>query len=1361
MKKEYPLEDSLETVILEWMGIWSKVRLNSAKTPGRNKKTGDPLNLEINKITPDVISSATPAVPIVFKGREELVEQGINILCQQASRFLAILGAGGMGKTSLALHIMNSALVKNKFAGRCYFIPCELFEDAESLVQGLGHVMKLTMQKNKSKHEVLFDHLQAAHDNLLIVFDNFETPWNHDGSRTGVKNLLEKIAQYEKVSLMITMRGPNGPGDIPWEKLGNKSGIPTLSPLSAKEAFKAFVGSNNLQNLDDSENDIDSLLYQLGYVPLAIRLSAQHVKRVPLKALIRMWEKDKTSILMEPTKPGRLTSVSFSIEFSIQIFTIEGRTLELLSAISFLPDGIPFWIEYLDQMFPGEQLSFDVSTLIDSSLIYDHNEGLKMLAPIREHIHSKYPIAQVDIDQLERFYAQFLQNLPNNNMKAQPALQLHINNIEKTYKAQISNGNSKTSFISAVKTLDRFHRYVSVSIGLMYLILQMDENIRKEDEVDLKLRYANNLCWMGRFQDAEAQVVSVKECLNEQGNISQSEADILGRCFETLQDIYYTQRHYEKAINMNLQAQKYFKQSENQWAQANSMKWLGTIYHMQARDKEASEMFSEAQQLFQQIGDELGVAGCLQELGVIYLEQDRYDEANGMITNAQKQFQNFGDQLQAAVCLKSLGMIYTMQGRYDSATEMILKAQKQFEEVGYREGVTQCLEILGSIYMNQAQYDEAVDMFSNAQMQYQNIGSIVQAASCYRYLGRTYRLQGQYEKAREAFTKALEFLKEFPGEKLRIGWTLLEFGQVFFALKDFAEARRKYEEARDIFDSHGQLGKQLDALLYFSVFSCTNSYFPLSYSSNSSKAMSAISASLPGVGASIDLDTDGLNLDNAAVEGSASASDTQVSSTASSSTQADNAGVTQTQTQSATAQATSSDTGSTNAPTSTATSSPSVTSASSSSVSQPGATSTVQENSSSASAVTANTLAANNGNDNDSSTSSSATSTSGSSSASQTVASASVAAASDGSSTVSPVSSTRTTGTQGTQGITSITRGGGAATITDDTPSTVTNFLTSSDPTPTSVGNIAANDTGDKSNSALPKSAIIGISVVGGVIALLVLGLILFKVVRNRNRRRQDAEWDSADNFTQARGVNFDVASLDNGGGVEALVSRSNSRSSQVSTGSLRQPPMAYVDNTASYGSTTTPGGYYYPGVAGGNTAADSYNTRPNPIAVSSPASIPNTYNYNYGIGPNNNNNYGVDMTAIGATTAAAGVAGIGVARTRSVRTTTTTNAGGNMDINTNNPNAPPNMPPMLRVPTSNNVASPFDSPEPEPASATSAVSVSQAYAGISSPMTASSINTVTGNQGFSAFGDSPSNLGMSQSNASSTSFEKLRGWKG
>ncbi|THU86214.1 TPR-like protein [Dendrothele bispora CBS 962.96] len=760
-----------------------------------------------------MIASATPAPPLVFKGRNDLVNQGVDILCRKAPSFLAILGAGGMGKTSLALYIIENPAVKQKFGEeRSHFLPCDIFENAEALTQGLISIMGIMLQEGQGKQEALFDHLKATQHDLLIIFDNFETPWNNHSSRIDIRNLVEKIARCERVSIIVTMRGPQGPGDIAWEALGDESGIPQLSPATANEAFRAFAGPK-VESSETSDSLIGQLMYELDYVPLAIKLSAYHARKVSLYSLTEMWKNHKTGMLRDATtQDSRSTSVEFSINLSIQLLHENKDSIQLLSILSFLPNGVPFWESNLNKMISKSvQPDSKSIMLLDTSLIYIQREGLRMLAPIREYIQSQSPTSQEIKDQLERFYSQFLEDLPENDMEAQPKLQLHINNIEKIFKAQLHNGHSEISCISAVNILDRFTRFHPVSLSLIDLILEKNKNMKKDDEVELKLKKAKMLRWMGRLQDAEAQVMSVKKCFNEEGVISQSEADILGRCFDILRDIYYSQNQYEKAINMSLQAQKYFKQSENQWAQANSMSWLGSIYYMQDRYKEAFEMFSEAQQLFEQIGNELGVAECLRKVGDIYLMQYKIDEAIKIMSDAQKQFQTIGNQMQSAECLYSLGELYRMQKEYDEATETIMKAREQSEEIGDKEGVAKCLKILGKIYTAQTQFDKAVDMFSNAQMQYQDIGSIVEDAWCYQYLGRTHWLQGQYEKGKEAFTKALELLKEFPGEKRRIGYTLLGFGRLFFTMKDFPEARRKFEEARDIFASHGQLGRQVDS----------------------------------------------------------------------------------------------------------------------------------------------------------------------------------------------------------------------------------------------------------------------------------------------------------------------------------------------------------------------------------------------------------------------------------------------------------------------------------------------------------------------------------------------------------------------
>lgn len=54
----------------------------------------------------------------MFTGRNELVHEAVQELSQNKQAHIAILGAGGMGKTALALHILEHETVKEKIQGK-------------------------------------------------------------------------------------------------------------------------------------------------------------------------------------------------------------------------------------------------------------------------------------------------------------------------------------------------------------------------------------------------------------------------------------------------------------------------------------------------------------------------------------------------------------------------------------------------------------------------------------------------------------------------------------------------------------------------------------------------------------------------------------------------------------------------------------------------------------------------------------------------------------------------------------------------------------------------------------------------------------------------------------------------------------------------------------------------------------------------------------------------------------------------------------------------------------------------------------------------------------------------------------------
>ncbi len=81
-----------------------------------------------------MLSAIPPPSPSVFMGRDDLVQEGIDNLLADSPHSIIIMGFGGMGKTSLALRILNDAAILAKYEAHRYFIPCDIVCSADCTV---------------------------------------------------------------------------------------------------------------------------------------------------------------------------------------------------------------------------------------------------------------------------------------------------------------------------------------------------------------------------------------------------------------------------------------------------------------------------------------------------------------------------------------------------------------------------------------------------------------------------------------------------------------------------------------------------------------------------------------------------------------------------------------------------------------------------------------------------------------------------------------------------------------------------------------------------------------------------------------------------------------------------------------------------------------------------------------------------------------------------------------------------------------------------------------------------------------------------------------------------------------------------
>lgn len=321
----------------------------------------------------------------MFFGRAPYVDQVVEQLTRSAQSRVAILGAGGMGKTSVALAAIHDSRVASAYAIHRHFIACDCISDAPGLVSALLESFDIT---GASDFETLLSSLSRQNSRTLLVLDNLETPWESSVNRQQVEYILETLSDIPGVSLLVTMRGAERPAGVVWSRPFLPQ-ISSLDPSSSKEVFTAVSGTS------DDDADLPELLDVLDHVPLAVTLMANLAQYSSCAALLARWADEKTSMLTRGLD-DRLSNLDISIQVSLsseRLVTVP-QAFVALEILSKLPEGASRSELYA---ILGSSSGFGaaVSTLLQVSLVYyDSSDRLRVLSPIREYVKMHCPLVQ-------------------------------------------------------------------------------------------------------------------------------------------------------------------------------------------------------------------------------------------------------------------------------------------------------------------------------------------------------------------------------------------------------------------------------------------------------------------------------------------------------------------------------------------------------------------------------------------------------------------------------------------------------------------------------------------------------------------------------------------------------------------------------------------------------------------------------------------------------------------------------------------------------------------------------------------------------------------------------------------------------
>ena len=350
---------------------------------------------EVPVARPDIRPSNLPTQRTAFVGRDREVDAVKELLLRQDVHLVTLTGPGGIGKTRLALQVVDA--LAHDFTGGAYYIPLAPVSDPKLIVPLIAQTMGLHETVGQAPLESLKTHLQhSLRHPAILLLDNFE---HLIGEAPLVAELL---ASNPRLKLLVTSRAPlhvygEQEYPVPALALPDLKAVPEVEVLSEFPAVILFVQRARAIKPDFELNQenaaaVATVCARLDGLPLAIELAAARIKLLSPSAMQARIE-SRLQLLTGGARdlPARQQTLRGAIDWSYDLLSpgeqrlfrrlsvfVSGCTLEAVEAVCNTRSDLE--LDVLEGM----------ASLVDKSLLQrvERREGesrFVMLDTIREY----------------------------------------------------------------------------------------------------------------------------------------------------------------------------------------------------------------------------------------------------------------------------------------------------------------------------------------------------------------------------------------------------------------------------------------------------------------------------------------------------------------------------------------------------------------------------------------------------------------------------------------------------------------------------------------------------------------------------------------------------------------------------------------------------------------------------------------------------------------------------------------------------------------------------------------------------------------------------------------------------------------
>ena len=316
----------------------------------------------------------------MFFGRDVIVQELAATLLK--SEHIALIGLGGIGKSSIAKALLHEKSLVLFYGTKRYFVTYDgIVSPMMSLDKFLVRIADaIGLSSTNVTSRSLVSYLQST--KALLVLDNAETFL--ETSESGlIAETIAEIGALDSIQLILTTRNQE---TVPYNMICQRKSVAGLSRDAAWSAFSAIFP------IDGPDKIVDSILLSLGYHPLSINIlaNAAAANQWSVAELQEAWLRQKSRVLDSGNDKYR--SLRIAIQLSIDCLAFQGSretVLIALRTVAFLPLGVHR--PSLPELFPSlSDLTSVVDSLCRCSLLIRRGQRLQMLAPVRMYVTDEY-----------------------------------------------------------------------------------------------------------------------------------------------------------------------------------------------------------------------------------------------------------------------------------------------------------------------------------------------------------------------------------------------------------------------------------------------------------------------------------------------------------------------------------------------------------------------------------------------------------------------------------------------------------------------------------------------------------------------------------------------------------------------------------------------------------------------------------------------------------------------------------------------------------------------------------------------------------------------------------------------------------